>query len=661
MKFFGFILALLVAASAPAATVKISNMSRTNDIANGDLFEMSRAVGASYATRAISGSNVMRMMTNVANAVGGGGGLAISDLATSNYFTRALISDATPQDPYRWMNLTNGLLRFPAWSSDRIVGSLTPGIHFYSVTNGADHFSIDVQHDHAAAGKSEARMIFLWDGAIVPGYNSGVQLGASTDNYNQEFHIQYANRMGWSHLFNFRGNTNGNIGSISLQGRRISTTTNLSELWIWANEPTWNSYPTPGFSAVGPQIAKLAIGGTYFYSDLWTPRTIVTNRQLIGAGPMFYTTDGGMELSSGYSDGFMVGADIGSATRTTGASKYFWMTMTPKTHSDPRQNILSVANDSSTTATLYIGGGSSAVAPLNRVKIYAGADSTATGTGSLGIDVSNGQVATTNLAVTGTLSVSGTANGALSIYESTGADLRAKIDGDSLKLTNGSTAWTVTLTNGGATFSSNVVAAKFYGNGSGLTNLPTATLLGWTTNIGAANSISNGNSVTLGNATAATVAATTVYTGITNSSLATDANGKMIAGIAGATVKLPMGASVSSSAWSTTARFFSPFGGGSSATESLVWLTNMTSMIITNTQILFGSNVGAGTNFQVYARTNGVRTAALINYGFPGGTQRTPLNTSSAAIPANVAFDFECVGDNAITTTVILGYDAILQ
>lgn len=325
------------------------------------------------------------------------GGVSIAQLATTNLIPRVLVSDATPQDPYRWMNLTNGLLRFPAWSSDRIVGSLTPGIHFYSVTNGADHFSIDVQHDHAAAGKSEARLIGLWDMAIVPGYNSGIQLGASTDNYNQEVHVQYANRMGWSHLFNLRGNTNGNIGSISLQGRRISTSTNLSELWIWANEPTWNSYPTPGFSAVGPQIAKLAIGGTYFYSDLYTSRTIVTNRQLVGAGPMFYTTDGGLELSSGYSDGFMVGGDLGAATRTTTASKYFWMTMTPKTHSDPRQNILSVANDSSSTATLYIGGGSSAVAPLNRVKIYAGADSTATGTGSLGIDVSNGLVTTTNL------------------------------------------------------------------------------------------------------------------------------------------------------------------------------------------------------------------------------------------------------------------------
>lgn len=399
MKFFGIILACLVAVAAPAATVKISAMSRTNDIANGDLFEMSRAVGASYATRAILGSNILRMMTNVATANGSSptGGVTVAQLATTNYIPRVLISDAAPQDAFRWINLTNGLARFPAWSSDRIVGSLTPGIHFLSVTNGADHFSIDVQHDHAAAGKSEARMIGLWDMAIVPGYNSGIQLGASTDNYNQEIHVQYANRMGWSHLFNLRGNTNGNIGSITFQGRRISTSTNLSELWIWANEPTWNSYPTPGFSAEGPQIAKLAIGGSYIYTDLYTPRTIVTNRQLIGAGPMFYSTDGGMELSSGYSDGFMVGGDLGAATRTTGASKYFWLTMVPKTHSDARQNILSVANDSSTTATLYLGGGSGAMAPMNRVKIYAGADSTATGAGSLGIDVSNGLVTTTNL------------------------------------------------------------------------------------------------------------------------------------------------------------------------------------------------------------------------------------------------------------------------
>lgn len=36
-------------------------------------------------------------------------------------------------------------------------------------------------------------------------------------------------------------------------------------------------------------------------------------------------------------------------------------------------------------------------APLNHVKIYAGANSTVAGNGSLGIDVSNGLVTTTNL------------------------------------------------------------------------------------------------------------------------------------------------------------------------------------------------------------------------------------------------------------------------
>lgn len=411
MKTFTLIAGLLVATTAVAQLPPPEATQAETDagIIGSKYISPRRGKNASWAggggVSAATATNIAAYQAQIAtNGLALGSGVTVAQLAQTNYIPRVLISDTTPQDPYRWINATNGLIRFPAWSSDRITGSLTPGIHFLSVTNGADHFSIDVQHDHAAAGKSEARMIFLWDGAIVPGYNSGVQLGASTDNYNQEFHIQYANRMGWSHLFNFRGNTNGNIGSISLQGRRISTSTNLSELWIWANEPTWNSYPTPGFSAVGPQIAKLAIDGTYFYSDLWTPRTIVTNRQLVGAGPMFYTTDGGMELSSGYSDGFMVGGDLGAATRTTTASKYFWMTMVPKTHSDPRQNILSVANDSSTTATLYIGGGSSAVAPLNRVKIYAGADSTATGTGSLGVDVASGQVTTTNLTVNGTLS-----------------------------------------------------------------------------------------------------------------------------------------------------------------------------------------------------------------------------------------------------------------
>lgn len=359
----------------------------------------------------------------------------VAILKTTNVVNRLLVSDTTPQDPYRWMNLTNGLLRFPSWSSDRIVGSLTPGIHFHAITNGVDQFSIDVQQDHGAGGLSEARMISLWDMAIVPGYNSTMQLGASTDNYNQKINVQYANRMGWSHLFNLRGNTNGNIGAVSLQGRRISTTTNLNELHIFAAEPTWNTYPTPGFSDTPPEIAKLAIAASTIYSPLYVHGVLwATNRLLVGTGPAFYTTSGGIEQSSGFSDGFMVGADFASDTRTTGNSKYFWMTMTPKTHSDAAATILTAANDGASTATLNIGGGTSAKAPFASVKIWAGADSTATGTGSLGLNVTSGLVTTTNL-----------------------------------------------------------VASQITGNGIGLTNM-----LGWNTNIAAANSLSNNLNITLG-------------------------------------------------------------------------------------------------------------------------------------------------------------------
>lgn len=391
------------------------------------------------------GGNGARGATNVAVGTGlslsggvltaPGGGLAVGDLSVSNYIPRVLVSDATPQDPYRWMNLTNGLLRFPSWSSDRIVGSLTPGIHFHSVTNGVDQFSIDVQQNHGAGGLSEARMIALWDMAIVPGYNSRIQLGASTDNYNQNIEVQYANRMGWSHLLNLVGNTNGNIGSFSLQNRRISTSTNLNELHLFARQPTWNTYPTPGFSDPGVEVGKLAIAASTIYSPLYVHGVLwATNRLLVGTGPNFYTTSGGIEQSSGFSDGFMVGADFASDTRTTGSSKYFWMTQTPKTHSDAAATILCGVNDGAATATLNIGGGTSAKAPFASVKIWAGADSTATGTGSLGLNVTSGLVTTTNL-----------------------------------------------------------VASQITGNGIGLTNM-----LGWNTNIAAANSLSNNLNITLG-------------------------------------------------------------------------------------------------------------------------------------------------------------------
>jgi len=382
-----------------------SNITSLNFVAGANTTVTGRVSGAqaiigiSSSGSGISASDV----TNIVNAIGGPtNGLTTNQvvglLGTTNLVSRVLVSDSTPQDPYRWMNLTNGTLRFPAWSSDRIVGSLTPGLHFYSVTNGVDHFSIDVQHDHAAAGKSEARMIGLWDMAIVPGYNSGIQLGASTDNYNQEVHVQYANRMGWSHLFNLRGNTNGNIGSITFQGRRISTSTNLSELWIWANEPTWNTYPTPGFSSTGPQIAKFSIDGSYFYSGLSGPLVWGTNRLQAGVGTRFGSTDGGIEVTGGSSDSIILGGDFGAASRTDTASKYGWISSVTKYHSNPRLSILNWAVDGSTTSTLNIGGGTSVLAPFNRVNIYARSDSTQTSSTNLCASFTPGQVTiTTNL------------------------------------------------------------------------------------------------------------------------------------------------------------------------------------------------------------------------------------------------------------------------
>lgn len=353
------------------------------------------------------GGNGAKGATNVAVGTGlslsggvltaPGGGLAVGDLSVTNYIPRLLVSDATSQDPYRWMNLTNGLLRFPSWSSDRIVGSLTPGIHFYSITNGVDQFSIDVQQDHAAGGVSEARMIALWDMAIVPGYNKRIQLGASTDNYNQSVDIQYANPMGWSHLLSLAGNTNGNIGSFSLQNRRISTTTNLNDLYLFATAPTWNTYPTPGFSNNGLLLGKLSINGSYFYSDLWGPRIIATNRIQAGSGTQFGSTPGALEVTGGYSDSIILGGDFAADTRTDGVNKYGWISSVTKTFSNARPNLFSWVIDSSTTSTLNIGGGTSVHAPLNHVKIYAGANSTVAGNGSLGIDVSNGLVTTTNL------------------------------------------------------------------------------------------------------------------------------------------------------------------------------------------------------------------------------------------------------------------------
>lgn len=75
--------------------------------------------------------------------------------------------------------------------------------------------------------------------------------------------------------------------------------------------------------------------------------------------------------------------------------------------------------------------------------------------------------------ITGTnLSMYGSAGGTIKLYDASGNGPYSQLGtNDNLYLSNATTAMTVTLTNGGANFGSNVVAKHFYGDGSTLTGV----------------------------------------------------------------------------------------------------------------------------------------------------------------------------------------------
>lgn len=75
--------------------------------------------------------------------------------------------------------------------------------------------------------------------------------------------------------------------------------------------------------------------------------------------------------------------------------------------------------------------------------------------------------------ITGTnLSMYGSAGGTIKLYDASGNGPYAQLGtNDNLALSNSASAMTVTITNGGANFGSNVVAKHFYGDGSTLTGV----------------------------------------------------------------------------------------------------------------------------------------------------------------------------------------------
>jgi len=185
------------------------------------------------------------------------------------------VSNVVAFDRYRWVTITNGQITFSGWNAD-VIGTV-PGLYFKG-TNGLVQGQIDVNSDHQTGQLAELRILTDYDGAIGWGYNREFQLGISGGQYNQKLKLQYADQIGNSHLFVFRARTNGQNAGFALNGFHSDQTSPSVDLDLYDVEPTWNTFPTAGFSNPGHKIMKISTNGT------WVTSTFRSDGGFIGNG-----------------------------------------------------------------------------------------------------------------------------------------------------------------------------------------------------------------------------------------------------------------------------------------------------------------------------------------------------------------------------------------
>ena len=94
---------------------------------------------------------------------------------------------------------------------------------------------------------------------LIAGNNGTVQIGNSGNSKNQYINIQYNQRdMGYSHLFSFRTayDPGTRSGAASLLGE-TSPVDGYADLHFFSKAPTWNAYPSAGFSDPGVRVMSL--------------------------------------------------------------------------------------------------------------------------------------------------------------------------------------------------------------------------------------------------------------------------------------------------------------------------------------------------------------------------------------------------------------------
>ena len=190
----------------------------------------------------------------------------VAILKTTNVVNRLLVSDTTPQDRYRWINMTNGQITFSGWNAD--VTGTVPGIYWKGTNGTTVQGQIDVNSDHQAGQVAELRILTDYDMALAWGYNREMQLGISGGQYNQKVKVQYADQVGNSHMFVFRARTNNVNNGFAVLGYHPLTSSASTELDFYDVEPTWNNFPTAGFLNPGHKLAKWSTNGSWVTSSL---------------------------------------------------------------------------------------------------------------------------------------------------------------------------------------------------------------------------------------------------------------------------------------------------------------------------------------------------------------------------------------------------------
>ena len=248
---------------------------------------------------------------------------------------------------------------------------------------------------------------------ILLGPNGGCQLGRTGNSYNGTFYLQYNENTGPnSAQLQWRANrADSDRAYPGIVGRHEATDSVAhGHLDFYARSPTWNTYPSGGFSAPGTLTMTANEAGLQVLktmSNNWT----VSYLKLSSGSTAYSPNYGGIDNSWGLYTAHLVGGDINNVTRTSGQSKFSGMAMCPVVTGNPMAQISQYVNSGSTLTINYggnTGGGGGAAAFQHSFWAHTDSTSVSSGTEHLRITSANGVSILTKLSTSGTVTAGGT-------------------------------------------------------------------------------------------------------------------------------------------------------------------------------------------------------------------------------------------------------------